>query len=148
MAWSRPNDKPLSKPMVVSLPTHIYVTLPHWVHQCQTAPRHQQLQCSNIYIYVIFQHVFIFHDFQYHRCLMITFGTTAVSNGPGCIVIWWTPNLRRWVSTTTRTAYHGQGRRCKHFRFTTGVSIFSGFMNDSTPTFCNMRPAANRQEQY
>ena len=28
MAWRRPGDKPLSDPMVVSLPTHICVTRP------------------------------------------------------------------------------------------------------------------------
>ena len=30
MAWCRPGDKPLSEPMVVSLPTHICVTPPQW----------------------------------------------------------------------------------------------------------------------
>ena len=31
MAWRRPGDKPLSEPMMVSLPTHIWVTRPQWV---------------------------------------------------------------------------------------------------------------------
>ena len=31
MVWCRPGDKPLSEPMLVSLPTHICVTRPHWV---------------------------------------------------------------------------------------------------------------------
>ena len=31
MAWHRPGDKPLSEPMMVSLPTHICVTWPQWV---------------------------------------------------------------------------------------------------------------------
>ena len=31
MAWRRPGDKPLSEPMMVSLTTHICVTLPQWV---------------------------------------------------------------------------------------------------------------------
>ena len=30
MAWRCPGDKPLSEPMMVSLPMHIYVTRPHW----------------------------------------------------------------------------------------------------------------------
>ena len=34
MAWRRPGDKPLSEPMMVSLLTHICVTLPQWVKQC------------------------------------------------------------------------------------------------------------------
>ena len=31
MAWRRPGDKPLSKPMMVSLPTHICVVRPQWI---------------------------------------------------------------------------------------------------------------------
>ena len=31
MAWRRTGDKPLSEPMMVSLPTHICVTQPQWV---------------------------------------------------------------------------------------------------------------------
>ena len=33
MAWRRPGDKPLSEPMMVSLPTQICVTRPQWVNQ-------------------------------------------------------------------------------------------------------------------
>ena len=33
MAWRRPGDKPLSEPMVVSLPTHICVARPQWVKE-------------------------------------------------------------------------------------------------------------------
>ena len=32
MAWRRSGDKPLSEPMMVSLPTHICVTQPQWVN--------------------------------------------------------------------------------------------------------------------
>ena len=32
MAWHRSGDKPLSEPMMVSLPTHICVTRPQWVN--------------------------------------------------------------------------------------------------------------------
>ena len=32
MAWRRPGAKPLSEPMMVSLPTHIVVTQPQWVN--------------------------------------------------------------------------------------------------------------------
>ena len=32
MAWRRPGDKPLSEPMMFSLPTHICVTRPQWVN--------------------------------------------------------------------------------------------------------------------
>ena len=33
MSWCRPGDKPLSKPMMVSLSTHIFVIRPQWVSQ-------------------------------------------------------------------------------------------------------------------
>ena len=32
MAWRRPGDKPLSRPMIIRLPTHICVTRPQWVN--------------------------------------------------------------------------------------------------------------------
>ena len=32
MAWYRSDDKPLSEPMMVSLPTHICITRPQWVN--------------------------------------------------------------------------------------------------------------------
>ena len=31
MAWRRPGDKPLTESMMVCLPTHTFVTRPHWV---------------------------------------------------------------------------------------------------------------------
>ena len=34
MAWRRAGDKPLSEPMMFSLPTHICVTRPQWVNSC------------------------------------------------------------------------------------------------------------------
>ena len=43
MAWGRPGDKPLSEPMMVSLPTHIYVARPQWVH------RHWHVACVDIH---------------------------------------------------------------------------------------------------
>ena len=33
MAWRRPGDKPLSEPMMVRLPPHIWVTRPQWVNK-------------------------------------------------------------------------------------------------------------------
>ena len=32
MAWRQSGDKPLSEPMMISLPTHICVTRPQWVN--------------------------------------------------------------------------------------------------------------------
>ena len=46
MAWRRPGDKPLSEPMVVSLPTHICVTRPQWVNARHRAGDHAVLTCG------------------------------------------------------------------------------------------------------
>ena len=40
MAWRRPGDKPLSEPMLVSLPTHICVTRSQWVKAWMGDPVH------------------------------------------------------------------------------------------------------------
>ena len=40
MAWRRSGDKPLSEPMMVSLPTHICVARPQWVkHHANQHPK-------------------------------------------------------------------------------------------------------------
>ena len=40
MAWRRPGDKPLSEPMMASLPTHICVTRPQWFNTNYNAYRY------------------------------------------------------------------------------------------------------------
>ena len=40
MAWRRSGDKPLSEPMMVSLPTHICVTRPQWVNDVSGEMNH------------------------------------------------------------------------------------------------------------
>ena len=42
MAWRRPGDKPLSEPMMISLPTHICVTRPQWVNNADEYISHLQ----------------------------------------------------------------------------------------------------------
>ena len=46
MAWRRPGDKPLSEPMMTSLPMHICVTRPQWVNSL--APRSWASDFKNI----------------------------------------------------------------------------------------------------
>ena len=46
MAWRRPGDKPLSEPMMVSLPTHICVTRPQWVNKRDPWKSHKTSQSS------------------------------------------------------------------------------------------------------
>ena len=45
MAWCRPGDKPLSEPMMVSLPTHICVTRPQWVKKAANMLFFQHSTC-------------------------------------------------------------------------------------------------------
>ena len=48
MAWRRPGDKPLSEPMMVSLPTHICVTRPQWVNTFRLRQKSHQFS-DNIF---------------------------------------------------------------------------------------------------
>ena len=52
MAWRRPGDKPLSEPMMVSLPMHICITRPQWVNQKITVIKEL---CNNCNIWMDFQ---------------------------------------------------------------------------------------------
>ena len=59
MAWRRSGDKPLSEPMMVSLPMHICVTRPQWVkvmNRCSQTTSHYMSQCwprsSMLYIII------------------------------------------------------------------------------------------------
>ena len=56
MAWRRPGDKPLSEPMIISLPTHICIARPQWVKkeiflQIATSAN-RQLTCSNFNVLI------------------------------------------------------------------------------------------------
>ena len=42
MAWRCPGEKPLSEPMLISLPTHICVTRPQWVNATYMAQNNGQ----------------------------------------------------------------------------------------------------------
>ena len=46
MAWRRSGDKPLSQPMMISLPTHICVTRPQWVNIYSLFHRENNI-CAN-----------------------------------------------------------------------------------------------------
>ena len=52
MAWRRPGDKPLSEAMMVSLLTHICITLPQWVKlQIHSLGHDQQFFATNTLYY-------------------------------------------------------------------------------------------------
>ena len=48
MTWHRPGDKSLSEPMVVRLPTHLYVTRPQWVLNKLSIRRWFRMQCRKV----------------------------------------------------------------------------------------------------
>ena len=50
MAWRRPGDKPLSEPMMTSLPTHICVTRPQWVNSLTNVMRTRTLFTNSFII--------------------------------------------------------------------------------------------------
>ena len=56
MAWRRPGDKPLSEPMVVTLPTHIIIVRPQWVNGIVLSIL---FTASPIYSYLEFISIFI-----------------------------------------------------------------------------------------
>ena len=53
MAWRRSGDKPLSEPMMFSLPTHICVTRPQWVKR---GTIHNVGWCIYLYLWCIADH--------------------------------------------------------------------------------------------
>ena len=48
MAWRRSGDKPLSEPMMVSLPTHICVTRPQWVKSLTNEGTNEFKKCFTV----------------------------------------------------------------------------------------------------
>ena len=55
MAWHRSGDKPLSEPMMVSLPTHICITRPQWVNaQNPWGGHHDHVKDSHWLDYKVF----------------------------------------------------------------------------------------------
>ena len=47
MAWDQVGDKPWSKPMMVSVLTHIYVTRPQWIKGRGSLAPHNLIYCIN-----------------------------------------------------------------------------------------------------
>ena len=57
MAWRHPGDKPLSEPMMDSLPTHICIILPQWVNTLK--PEHNGSQhADHIFRCIFFKEKF------------------------------------------------------------------------------------------
>ena len=60
MAWRGPGDKPLSKPMMVSLLTHICVTRSQWVNQSTIPSRARPIHFTSI----------VSSPAAYHNCVV------------------------------------------------------------------------------
>ena len=79
MAWRRSGDKPLSEPMMVSLPTHICVTRPQWVDT--SLFRYKEfllIKCSSVIGRVLIK----CHNDQMPRFVSISFMAQCQSNYP------------------------------------------------------------------
>ena len=48
MAWHRPGDKPLSEPIMVRLPTHIFVIRPQWVNTVLLLGYHWMIPSASV----------------------------------------------------------------------------------------------------
>ena len=77
MAWRRPGDKPLYKPMMVSLLTHICVTRPQWV---------KQIKYINLYFFAL-KHEHLYnteYDCSQHisdaKCCIVEYLADALLN--------------------------------------------------------------------
>ena len=67
MAWRRPGDKPLSEPMMVILLTHICVTWPHWVKQCNPCERDASHQgYKNLELFLVCKSMIMSDDKKLH----------------------------------------------------------------------------------
>ena len=67
MAWRRPGNKPLSEPMMVSLLTHICVTMPQWV--TPSPPRQNGRSfAADIFKCIFMNDKFVFR-FEFHQSL-------------------------------------------------------------------------------
>ena len=80
MAWRLPEDKPLSEPMVASLPTHICVTWPQWVKKILNGV--------------------IFHK---HICQVWINVSIHQVMGHLCILTWWW-DKRKWMLYSVSTS--------------------------------------------
>ena len=72
MAWRHSGDKPLSEPMIVSLPTHICVTRPQWVNSSPLG------QNGHHFADDIFKCIFMNDKF----CILIPISVKFVPKGP------------------------------------------------------------------
>ena len=79
MAWRRSGDKPLSEPMMVSLPTHICVTRPQWVNPLRARLFRGK---QNIYLHsMCFLHIDMTHVVEIlpHVKQELTYSTQSIS---------------------------------------------------------------------
>ena len=82
MAWRRPGDKPSSEPMMVSLLTHICVTLPQWVNKQRVLMHGHQgwnVRHGLCHIYMIYVYILVVYSFCLFCCLFIIVTTQFVA---------------------------------------------------------------------
>ena len=85
MAWRRPGDKPLSEPMLVSLPTHICVTRPQLVNELPDSSL-LQIIAYNHAVWIISQHFNIVTRLSSQNPLFII--VIAIIANMGFVYLW------------------------------------------------------------
>ena len=102
MAWRRPGDKPLSEPMMVSIPTHICVTRPQWVNVYLTNLQYFAFFWWT-FIQLIIDHwpwynatwLFCFHIISGEICSCILSSKVGLRENHHASVVW---NWYHWVA--------------------------------------------------
>ena len=103
MAWYRSGDKPLSEPMMVSLPTHICVTPPQWVKWTRkwhsiACPWGQAMEC-HLRVHLILN---LSLPFASQTSYGVSFRSILEKNY--CVINWSTFKLTSWLHCARLTS--------------------------------------------
>ena len=88
MAWRRPGDKPLTEPMMVSLPTHMCVNRPQWV-KFMAQNVHTGVLCFVLLIYLPIS----VRVASLELVLYYLFAIEAITKGIGKTTLYWTTTM-------------------------------------------------------
>ena len=97
MAWRRPGDKPLSEPMIVSLPTNICVTRPQWDKRLLNQESHGTTKRSSI-LYSSINYLFLYAFYWILFCKILLW--IMMTESPYSIsLLIWIPEKLMFIST-------------------------------------------------
>ena len=102
MAWRRPGDKPLSEPMMVSLPMHICITRPQWVKYAHNGPK---FVLWSVFLLYLFEAASSWHHYGWYShkfpkyCMNLEWETLKTELRK-------TYDLRGWLNQKTKPMTH------------------------------------------